>query len=157
MAAQGDYSAADFGGQAPELSTAGVARREAILRRTLTAARARRRRRQAAVVATGGVAIVLAGILMHRSWPEAPTTVSGPIYSGSRPEHVVFIPADRRPSFSSVEVVPPDPTVAVRLSAPDLPPSWEAIDDGALLAAVGATGRQAGIVHINGQTLLMLR
>lgn len=157
MAAQGDYSTADLGGQAPELSTAGVARREAILRRTLTAARTRRRRRQAAVAATGGVAIVLAGFLMHRTWPATPTTVSGPICSGSLLEFVVFIPEDRSPSLSTVEIVPPDTTVVARLSAPDLPPTWEVIDDDALLAAVGETGQSAGLVSINGRVLLMTR
>jgi hypothetical protein len=103
------------------------------------------------------VAIVFAGIFMHRTWPEAPTTVSEPRYDGGGRGSVVLVPADPPLTLTLVQVVPPDPTVGTRLAARQTSPSWQPIDDDALLAAVGETGQSAGLVSINGRVLLMTR
>ena len=139
-----------------ELSAAGLARRDEILRQTLRLVRQRRQRRRAFKLATGVAGVVLVAILLRQPWRSAqpvspaPTPPPAP-FVGNPPPHE---PTPRPGGEVIVQIIPPDPTISTRLAAPELPPMWRTIDDEQLLAAVAATGQRAGLVRINGQTLL---
>ncbi len=146
--------------ESPEsLSPTGLERREAILRRTIRAARQRRRRRQALMLTSGLAVVAAAVVLVRHEWrPEAVPSLherqivavqNGPLGSAQEPASVAAGPF--------VEIIPPDATVCARLSAPELPATWQSIDDDQLLAALAKTGQCAGLVRINGKAMLLVQ
>jgi len=140
------------------LSPAGLLRREAILRATLGTVRERRRRRRTVQLMAAVAAVALLALL---SYPRRPTGAAAP-----QPGPLVVLPPSTGPSNPPgnsdtagplVQVIPADPTVSTRLAVPALPPTWRSIDDDVLLATLAETGQPAGLVRINGQTLLLAR
>lgn len=140
-----------------QLSPAGLRRREAILQATLAAVRRRRRRRRQMPVLGGTVLVILGALWL--GWPR--TGPGAPEVPGTTPGLAptrMDAPPDSPPTSPTlVVVIPADSTASSRLAAQSQPPTWQVIDDEALLAAVTETGRRAGLARIDGQTLLLVR
>ena len=126
------------------LSEVGQDRREHILRVTIRASRARRWRRNAL---RGAVMVFLLAMVaapfLHRS--------------ALRDSSVTMQRESRdlsNPSLIPIEQIPTDPTIADRLSIrPD--PHWQQISDDDLLQTLAAAGTPGGLVHVDGQTILV--
>ena len=126
------------------LSDAGRERREQILQIAIGAARSRRRRRRATralcVIAILSLAI---GPMLHRSHP-ANLPIAQKAGSHDAPQYSQVL----------IEQIPTDPTIADRLSVtPD--PRWQQLTDDDLLQSLAAAGRPGGLVHVDGQTILV--
>ncbi|MEW6252585.1 MAG: hypothetical protein AB1716_18260 [Planctomycetota bacterium] len=136
-----------------ELSPAGRARRDAILRTTLVAARRARRTRRFAAGA-GSLAAVLAIALLIHAWPRNVQPVAP---NGNGTGAVPAVPDGPAPvvRLEFVQVIPTDPTISARLAAPELPATWRTVDDETLLAVLADAGLRGGLVSINGQTQLV--
>ena len=118
------------------LSREGFARREQILQVALGAARRKRIRRRA-VRAGGGVtalAIVVLAV-MHRPTPPVQEVVI--ISPATRTVEQVF--------QTRIERIGSDPTIVQRLS----------IGDDELLTSLAQAGEQAGIIHMQGEAVLV--
>jgi hypothetical protein len=126
-----------------DLSPAGIARREAILNTTLRAVRRRRRARRAAVGAIGATAALLVFLL----WPGRLPTV--------QPADPGRIVAPPRLAEWHVEIVPLDTTVTDRLTVHDTPQTWTILGDDELIGVLAAAGQQAGLIRLNGETMLV--
>ena len=121
----------------PDLSPAGVDRRDYIGRLAVRAAvgRGRRRRAGRAVGGLAVIALVVVAVRPHRQ------TVRPPVVICPR------APALSPPSVGvAVTFVPTDPTIVDRLRV-DPAPRWRTIGDRELLDALAAAGRPAGLVR----------
>lgn len=135
-----------------DLSLAGRVRREAILATTLRAVRRRRRARKAIAAAACSAAVLVTALLVQARFPRQAEVRPGvpPIAQPAPVAHV----ADARGGLQ-VEVIPLDPLAATRLATQTEPPSWTRVNDDELLAALADIGQPAGLVTVNGQTLLV--
>lgn len=132
------------------LSESGLQRQREILSLAKTAARRRRVKRSAGkgfgvlcMFATmGGTAWILTRI--------QPATL--PL----RPV-VVQVSAPIQAPVESVQYLTTDPTITDRLTIKPFPPRWTEIGDGELLQELADAGKPAGIVCMNGKTILLAR
>jgi hypothetical protein len=126
------------------LSDFGHDRREQILRRTILAARGRRRRKIAARSFGAVMILVLAVVPVLLRSQRGGRTVAIKIESQNLPEASAF----------PIEQIKTDPTIADRLSiSPD--PHWQQMSDDDLLQTLAAAGQPGGLVHVDGQTILV--
>jgi hypothetical protein len=130
------------------LSPEGAKRRDAILLMAKTEARRRRSRR---LVSRGAVGLALVGLIAIAVWrlpvAQRPLEIKSPVARsiGSTPPSVV------------IEYVQTDPTITDRLTLRPSPPRWTNIGDDELVQELAAAGEPAGIVSINGRSMLLTR
>jgi hypothetical protein len=138
------------------LSRSGAARRDEILRLAKQTARARReKRRRAALVAANSAFVVIAIIsaMLIRQFP-GPTLRErvNSVAIAPRPAPPVAAPR----SVVQIIRIETDPTLLDRLSVHPTP-RWQSLTDDELIQAFAEAGQQVGIIHADGQTILMTR
>ena len=135
-----------------ELSAEGERRRQSILHLARQQARRRHRRRVAMRFAGGAAAIVLAATLAMRFRFEQPVqrivAVNHPVTS-TAPAIVA--------SSVKIEPIATDPAITSKLSIVIDRPKWQRLNDGELLTALADAGRPAGLIEVDGRTMLVPR
>lgn len=155
-----------------DLSADGRARREQILRLARCAARRRRRSRRL-LRATAGASIGAAIAIFTWEWqahpqgwhpsapiavlpstrpdaPHPPTSVSPAPISPPAPE-----PA-RRPEVV-ITFIRTEPDLATRLAVPPQAPTWQRLDDDALLRQLASAGHPAGLAWVGDRETILFR
>ena len=129
------------------LSKQGTIRRQQIL--SLAHAEARRRRRRLLI----GRSFLVAGM-----FAVAGSIVWSLIRLPGNPLPVArVLPVAPPPPVVAIEYVQTDPTITDRLSIKPEPPRWTNVGDDELLQELAAAGQPAGIVCMNGKTILLPR
>jgi hypothetical protein len=136
------------------LSHEGANRRERILRLAVKEAQTRKRRwwtlRLAAAGAAGAAVVMLAAIIWSGeaiSPAPVPPTVA-----------IVESRVDPAPAPSVMIVhIRTDPAIIERLAMQVSSPRWQSIGDEELLTALADAGRPAGLIHVQGRTILLPR
>src|SRR5438477_10113167 len=122
-------------------SPEGLARREQILSLTKRAARSRSRKRRALPVITT-LLLLITSLVVFLNRPSRENLDS----TFSRPNNA----ADQ----IVIERIPTDPTITDRLSV--LPsPKWQVVSDDELLQSLANAGQPAGLVQMDGKTVLL--
>jgi hypothetical protein len=113
------------------------------------ATRRRNRRLMSRTLATAAIVMGLV-IVSLKMQPHSTTPIAHPVIVQSSPTTA--------PSPSiAIEYVQTDPTITDRLTLKPQPPRWTSIGDTELLAELADAGQPAGIVCINGKTILLPR
>jgi hypothetical protein len=138
------------------ISPESLRRQEAILLLARAEARRRRQRRVARNVAWS-VGLILAGLSITR-WEFIASRNSAqpvpPMAVGPRAK--MNNPAIDHPS-AAIEYFHTDPSIAARLTIPPAAPQWHMIDDDAFLKTLADAGQPAGIIRVQGRSILMVR
>jgi hypothetical protein len=145
------------------LSISGEKRREEILNLARGAARQRRRNRRA-LQATGGVALgLLAAIYLFHALspsPGNPRELRGEdpsrLVARNSAEHISPRPPPQE-SRVVITTILTQPGITAQLAFPPRQPHWERIGDDQLLQSLAEAGHQAGLISVNGQTVLLSR
>jgi len=109
------------------------------------ARRHRRRRLVRRAAAPLAIGMVTLGIL----WPRHPQATTTP--------PIARIPPPSSQPVLAIQYLQTDPTITDRLSIKPEPPRWTSISDRELLNEMAAAGQPAGIVCMNGKTILLPR
>jgi hypothetical protein len=131
------------------LSPEGAKRRDAIL---LLAKAEARRRRSRRLASRGFVGLAVVGLIAVAVWrlpiAKPPVEIKPPI------ARLTISPP---PPSVAIEYVQTDPTITDRLTLRPSPPRWTNIGDDELVQELAAAGQPAGIVSMNGKSILLPR
>jgi hypothetical protein len=126
------------------LSPGGHARRSEILHLTKRAARRRRVRRRTVQASIVACSLALIAMLITHMPSRSP-----------QPSNQANVqPITQPPTSVAIERIPTDPTIADRLSVTPAA-HWQQIDDDDLIQSLANAGQSAGLVEMNGQTILL--
>jgi hypothetical protein len=132
------------------LSPQGERRREQLLVVARAAARAHRQKRHQRLVILATISglmvpLVTALVLQYRRQPVSVAHYTPQPSSPPQPPSVIIAPIET------------DADITARLALPATPARWRWVGDDELLQTLADAGRPAGLVRINGQSLLLLR
>lgn len=125
------------------LSPAGARRRDEILRVAQHAARSRRHKRYFVRGASAVACAIAITLLLHRSNVVPPQSP------------IVELPQKTSISTIVIDRIDTDPTIADRLSVRPRAANWQQIGDDELLQSLAKAGQPAGLIHVDGNTILV--
>lgn len=128
------------------LSPTGALRRDEILAIAQRAARTRRLKRNFMRTAASVACVFAVVLILHR--PLSPS-----MNIPSRP--MAQLPTSESKSTIVIERIETDPTIADRLSVLPRATQWQQIGDDELLQSLAKAGQPAGLIRVDGNTILL--
>jgi hypothetical protein len=129
------------------LSPAGAQRRDEILRIAQRAARTRRHKRYVMRGASAVACAIAVALIVHRS--------SSPVQSFPSRSPIVQVATNARASTIVIDRIHTDPTIADRLAVLPRAANWQQIGDDELLQSLAKAGQPAGLIRVDGNTILV--